>query len=173
MAKRIPDRLSWAVQTLAVDPADRLLEVGCGAGVAVSLICEKLVGGKIVAIDRSEAMIKKAQHANRQSVNTGKSIFQTTSLAEADFGTERFNKIFAVNVNVFWQQPARELRLIKTILEPEGSVYLFYQPPHAGKVREIVEKSRKNFLAYGFAIRDVLVKEVEPVPVVCIGAEAA
>jgi protein-L-isoaspartate O-methyltransferase len=38
----IPKRIRWAVETLAVQPADRLLEIGGGPGLAASLICERL-----------------------------------------------------------------------------------------------------------------------------------
>lgn len=34
-------RLAWVVDSLDVQPGDRLLEIGCGHGVAVSLIGEK------------------------------------------------------------------------------------------------------------------------------------
>ena len=40
----VPDRLAWAVETMAIGPADRVLEIGCGRGVAVALICERLAG---------------------------------------------------------------------------------------------------------------------------------
>lgn len=75
-------RLLWAVETLAVEPTDHVLEIGCGHGVAVSMICDKLTGGKITGIDRS-----------------AKAVFRATTLDAADLEGARFNKIFAVNVN--------------------------------------------------------------------------
>ena len=58
MAGKPSERFVWAVDTLAPDPADRVLEVGCGHGVAVSLVCAQLTSGRITAIDRSTKMIE-------------------------------------------------------------------------------------------------------------------
>jgi trans-aconitate methyltransferase len=68
MASKPSERFVWAVDTLTLDPADRVLEVGCGHGVAVSLVCGRLTSGRITAIDRSKKMIEMAARRNRANV---------------------------------------------------------------------------------------------------------
>src|SRR5215207_11780707 len=68
IASKPSQRFVWAVDTLAPDQADRLLEVGCGQGVAVSLVCERLTSGRMLAIDRSKKMIEMAAQRNRDHV---------------------------------------------------------------------------------------------------------
>ena len=95
MASKPSERFLWAVDTLALDPADRVLEVGCGHGVAVSLVCERLTSGRITAIDRSKKMIEMAARRNREHVAGGRAVLKTAALEKADFGDERFDKVFA------------------------------------------------------------------------------
>ena len=109
MAGKASERFVWAVDTLEVRPADRLLEVGCGHGVAVSLVCERLTTGTITAIDRSPKMIEMATRRNREHVDAGRAVLETIALEDADLGDRRFDKVFAFNVAPFWQQPEAAL----------------------------------------------------------------
>src|SRR3954470_3620380 len=118
MAGRASERVVWAVDTLEVRPADRLLEVGCGHGVAVSLVGERLTTGTITAIDRSPKMIDMARRRNREHVDAGRAVLEAVPLEDTDFGDRRFDKVFAFNVAPFWLQPEVALGAVREHLAP-------------------------------------------------------
>ena len=119
MARKASERFVWAVDTLEVRPVDRLLEVGCGHGVAVSLVCERLTTGTITAIDRSPKMIEIATRRNREHVDAGRALFEPIALEDADLGDRSFDKVFAFNVAPFWQQPEKALSVLSNPVAAE------------------------------------------------------
>jgi SAM-dependent methyltransferase len=139
-ARGIPDRIVWAVQSLGLRPSDHVLEIGCGHGWAVPLVCDKLARGTLTAIDRSPKMIAAAEKRNRALVAAGKVAFETVALADGKFGRRRFSKIFAINVNLFWIDPTAELPVVRKLLRPDGALYLFYQPPSPAQLKPIAAK---------------------------------
>jgi cyclopropane fatty-acyl-phospholipid synthase-like methyltransferase len=126
MTARASDRLVWAVEVLDVAPDDRLLEVGCGHGVAVALVCERLDGGRITAVDRSQKMIAAARKRNRACGERAR--FITASLEEADLGDETYDKVFAVHVAAL-HRPGKPLDVVRERLTRGGRLYLFSQAP--------------------------------------------
>ena len=173
MAQKIADRLLWAVEVLDIKPDDVLLEIGCGAGIAVQMICEWLTTGKIIAVDQSPTMIAAARKRNTASLAAGKADFQCASLSQAAVEDLRFDKIFAVNVNVFWQKPEKELAAITRLLKPGGRAYFFFQPPVASKVPDIAARLRRNLQQGGLVIAQEQVKELHPVPMLVVVAQGS
>jgi SAM-dependent methyltransferase len=126
----VPPRLLWAVERLSVEPDDHLLEIGCGSGVAVSMICDRLGDGTITAIDRSPVMVERAVVRNGQHIAAGKAKIQLGELPDLELPAGSFTKIFAINVNPFWvRSPATELKVAKRLLAPCGGFFLFYDAP--------------------------------------------
>lgn len=155
------DRLVWAVSTLDVQPDDRLLEAGCGHGVAVSLVCERLRGGSILAVDRSAKMIAAARARNASFEAAGLAAFQQASLHEAELDDRKFDKVFAIHLPVLLRgDPVRELRVIAEHLAPGGALYLPHQPLAAVEVEPANARLSAMLGANGWAVRDVLVGEV-------------
>lgn len=141
MTEKIPPRLLWASRQLDVEDSADLLEIGCGHGVLAGLVCERLAAGSLVAIDRSARMIAVAQERNAAHAAAGRVSFHAWEFADADFGGTRFDRIFAVNVNVFWIDPRRELEAVRRLLKPGAWLDLFYEPPgvaQAGQIKTVL-----------------------------------
>jgi trans-aconitate methyltransferase len=168
MASKVSERFVWAVETLQIDPGDSVLEVGCGHGVAVSLVCERLgPQGRITAIDRSQKMIAAARRRNRLHVESGRAVLEQLALEDADLGDQRFNRIFAFNVAPFWLEPKEALEVVRKHLAPSGAVYVFWDARRQTG-SDLAERLSERLLQGGFAIDRVLVKKLNPVPAVCV-----
>jgi ubiquinone/menaquinone biosynthesis C-methylase UbiE len=122
-------RLEAIVERLGVRPGDRVLEIGCGHGVAATMVCERLDGGRLTAIDRSAKMIDAAARRNAAHIEAGKAEFIVASLEDADLGDRLFDVIFAVRVGLFHREPERAQRLAEGWLAPGGRILAFYDQP--------------------------------------------
>jgi protein-L-isoaspartate O-methyltransferase len=168
----IAERLLWAVSALDVQPADRILEIGCGQGIAVSLVCDRLNAGRIVALDRSAVMADAAARRNAANIAMGKAVVASGDFASAcPQGT--FDKIFSVNVSAFWKLPGDGVGVLAQRLAPGGRLYVFHQPPKAVRNREVIEKAAEVLALQGFLLEDVLCEDMEPAPAICLTAGVA
>ena len=134
----VPDRIRWAVESLDVQPDERLLELGCGGGVAVSLVCAQLAAGAITGIDRSPLQVERAARRNAACVVAGKAGFLVADLEAAPFPEHAFETIFAINVNHFWTQPESSApEELGQLLVPGGRLALFYETPSPARTASI------------------------------------
>ncbi len=123
------ERLRSIVEQLNIRPDDRVLEIGCGHGVAATLVCERLEGGHLTAIDRSEKMIEAATRRNAAHIEASKAEFLVSSLEDLDLGDRRFDKIFAVRVGLFHRDPEGARSIVERLLAPGGAAFVFFDPP--------------------------------------------
>ena len=117
------------VQELDIQPDDRVLEIGCGHGIAATLVCEQLEQGRLTAVDRSQKMVDAATVRNAAHVEAGRAEFLVASLEDMDLGERRFDKVFAVRVPLFHREPERAERLVEPWLASGGVVRAFYDSP--------------------------------------------
>jgi ubiquinone/menaquinone biosynthesis C-methylase UbiE len=125
----VSERLRRVVDRLDIKPDDRVLEIGCGHGVAASMVCERLESGRLTAIDRSKKMVEAAARRNGAHVEAGRAEFLVATLEDADLGERRFDKIFAVRVGLFHREPARAHALAERWLAPAGTVLALFDEP--------------------------------------------
>lgn len=149
------ERFTWAVTTMNIQPADNILEIGCGHGIAVSMIAPMLTTGSITAIDRSAAMIAKAVARNAGN----NAVLLTGPFAGITLPRSRYNKIFAFNVNIFLKPTGEEMEKIRQLLAPRGTLYVFYQSLPGVKtsaMKAFAAPMSRHLEQAGFRVRDML-----------------
>ena len=154
MAETIPARLSWAVEKLALTGAESVLEIGCGRGVAVSLVCPLLGEGRIAAIDRSATAIEAAGVRNESWIEAGKAVLHEASIETFGHRAQALDVIFAVNVNVFWLKAGPALASVRRLLAGDGRLVLVYEAPSAGQAARIKDALAEKLAAGGFAVAE-------------------
>lgn len=123
------ERLRGVVDQLAVRPSDRVLEIGCGQGVAATMVCRLLSTGTLTAIDRSVKMVEAATRRNAPYVASGRAEFLIASIEDMNLGDRRFDLVFAVRVGLFHRDPERAHALLEPWLAPDARVLAFYDVP--------------------------------------------
>lgn len=124
-----PDRIERFVAAMDIQPGDRVLEIGCGHGVAATLVCRLLDGGRYLAVDRSRKMIDAALKRNAEFVGSGCAAFVEGTLESLDLGAQRFDKVFAMRVRLFKDEPERARALVQRWLAPGGRLFVEYDTP--------------------------------------------
>jgi tRNA A58 N-methylase Trm61 len=146
----IPPRIAFAVQRLAARPSDRILEIGCGTGVAADAIAASLTTGQLTAIDRSAHAIASARARLAPWITAGTVELRRTALADARFGADSFDRALAVNVNVFWIRPRTELAVLAAAIRRNGTLCLVYQPPSPASIERITTHCEAALREHGF-----------------------
>jgi SAM-dependent methyltransferase len=132
----IPDRISRTVDGLGLMPDDRILEIGCGPGVAAAMVCARLGGGHLTAIDRSATAVERTRGRIGHHERTGRATVVQADLVELGElpdlapGGPPYDLVFAVNVNLFWTGPATaELAVLRAGMRPGAVLHLCYDFP--------------------------------------------
>jgi ubiquinone/menaquinone biosynthesis C-methylase UbiE len=125
----VAERLRTIVERLDPRPGDRVLEIGCGHGVAATFICERLDGGSYVGVDRSAKMVDAAAKRNAEHVEAGTAEFVVAKLEDLDLGDRRFDTVLAVRVGLFHREPERAHALAERWLAPGGTVLAVFDAP--------------------------------------------
>ena len=147
----IAARHRLAVEALALSGDEQVLEIGCGHGVATRLVLEHLTTGRITALDRSEKMTATVQGGSPDAGDRLRTIAE--ALEDVDWAGEKFDAIFAVNVDLNLRLGERWAPLLKGLLKPHGRIVLaFDPPPGSSKADGFARLSQSRLEAAGFAV---------------------
>ncbi|MGC5025848.1 MULTISPECIES: SAM-dependent methyltransferase [unclassified Tsukamurella] len=126
----ISARLAGIVAALPLAPGLRVLEIGCGPGVAARAVADRVPGGHVLAIDRSAAAIRQAEAGCAEQIAAGRLTVRRCAVEDLALlpGEEPFDLAFAVRVGCLDGRHPREgeiaLRRIADALVPTGRLFI-------------------------------------------------
>jgi len=163
-------RSRWAVQLLDVGPADRVIELGCGPGVALAALAARATRGSVVGVDHSPVMISQARRRNRAAVRDGRVRLVEASVAHLALDGS-FDAALAVNTLGMWPEPVERLREIRALLRPGGRIALVSQPRCVGATAATSAAAAEELTGLlgeaGFGQLRTEVLDLDP-PAVCV-----
>ena len=119
-----------AVERLAVQAGEAVLEIGCGHGRTLARIAQAPCGF-LAGIDPSEVMVRLARRRLRRWIEAGRAEVSLAASSAIPHPDARFDAALAVHVLYFWKDPIAELREIRRALRPGGRALLGYRPRDA------------------------------------------
>jgi len=168
------ERNDWALSLLAITPTDRILEIGFGPGIAVGKSAAQ--AAQVVGIDHSPLMLRQATWRNKELIEKGKLKLMLGSVEALTPKHGLFDKIYSMNVVLFWTEPVAVFRRLRNLLRPGGVLLTGYMPRHPGAKDEDAVRKGMQIEAWlreaGFGVLTTQTKMMRPVAVVVVLAKA-
>ncbi len=121
-------RSRWAISLLGIRPANRVLEIGFGPGVAIGQLV-RAGAGHVYGMDHSEVMVREASRRNAAAIRAGRVTLVLASVEQIPPALDGpFDAIIAVNSLGFWPAPAERLAELRQRLAPGGRIAIVSQP---------------------------------------------
>ena len=160
------------LELLDIRPGDRVLELGFGPGLAVKRASELATSGKVVGIDHSALMLREARRRNAVEIRTGRVELLLGSANALPRFEERFDKVLAVNVFMFWEDPVSVLAGLRGVMKSGAVIALTLQPRRSGATvgdtRAAAERMATALRDAGYETIRTELMEMAPVAAACV-----
>jgi cyclopropane fatty-acyl-phospholipid synthase-like methyltransferase len=165
-------RNQWTVELLALQPGHRILEIGCGPGIALKACAEKAPEAYVVGIDHSGVMVSQARKRLAGEIKAGRADVQLVGLFDGSLDAETYDRVYSLNVIQFFLDMEEGFRRVHECLVPGGKVATTYQPrsknPTRGNALEMAASIEKTMKAVGYVDIKRYELPLEPVPAICV-----
>lgn len=135
MARTNQEMARSVVALLQIRADERVLEVGFGPGVGITLVAQAASNGHVAGVDPSKAMLAQARGRNAAAIGTGLVDLRQGSIERLPFGDGTFDAVMAINSLQVWPNAGAGLREIRRVMRVGGRIALGFTP-HSGQPRD-------------------------------------
>ena len=179
MAARPSNKLrnEKTVDLMQLQPDSRVLEIGCGPGLALSKCAGIITTGRMVGLDHSDVMIRQARNRLRKLGSGERVELVAGGMDRLSDWPEAFDFVFSLNVIQFQQDKTGFFRAVARALAPGGSCLTTYQPrldtDGTSSSRDMIDAIIEALGASGFAGMATTEIISGPTPAICVRGNKA
>jgi ubiquinone/menaquinone biosynthesis C-methylase UbiE len=163
----------WAMELLALQPAERVLEVGFGPGELVRRMIQRVPHLFVAGVDLSELMVAQAGARNAAAIARGQAVLGLGSAHELPYPDGSFDKAVTVNSIQFWPDITAGLRDVGRVLCPGGRlviVLLDHRAPDVAAIDVVRARLVEAATTAGFTMVSADTRPARPRPAVAVVA---
>lgn len=120
------------VDLLGIRADDRVLEIGCGPGVALADAAARASRGFAAGVDPSAVMTAQASRRCRKSVVAGRAEVRTASAAKLPYADGSFSRVFSVNALPHWPSAQDGFAELRRVVRPDARVVIALRKQREG-----------------------------------------
>lgn len=115
------------MDALRIEPADHVLDIGCGHGRSLAELAARAPRGRISGVDPSHLMVEIATQRSRSLIEAARVEVVPSGAETLPFPDNFFDKAQCVHVLYFWEDLEGPLREIARVLKPGGRLGLLFR----------------------------------------------
>lgn len=128
----------WGVSHLQINPADIILDIGCGGGKNVKRFAEIVSEGKVYGLDYSEVSVSKSKELNKEEMQNGKVEIIQGSVSQLPYDDETFDLVTCFETVYFWPDFIEDLKEVRRVLKNNGSIFICNEAGGAAEDKELM-----------------------------------
>ncbi|MDR2866842.1 MAG: class I SAM-dependent methyltransferase [Methanomassiliicoccaceae archaeon] len=140
----------WALSRLPLNECGKILDIGCGGGMLISLLAKRFPDAEIYGIDISEESVAVSIDVNKDIVDSGRCRITTDTVSHLPFRDGMFDLVTAFETYFFWPDLRNDIGKAAAKVRNGGYIVIVSETyPHpAFKERndEIIESYGLNLL---------------------------
>ncbi len=111
----------WGLSHLQINPADVILDIGCGGGKNIARMLQTASKGKVFGLDYSELSVKKSRALNQRAIAEGRTEIKQGSVSQIPYQDAQFDIVTAFETVYFWPDFLNDLKEVARVLKKKGT----------------------------------------------------
>jgi len=141
----------WALSKLPAERCGRILDIGCGGGMLISLLNDRFNNAEIFGIDISEESVAMAKIVNSKIVEEGRCHITLDSVSDIPFDDRSFDLVTAFETYFFWPDLENDIEEAASKVKSGGHMVVVSETyPHP----DFKERNDEAVRLYGLNLLD-------------------